>query len=64
MKTSGQSGDKWIISEGVAKGDRILIEGLQKVVPGKPVKIVSQEEMEKIKKEQVTENKAAEAPKK
>ncbi len=64
VKTSGQSGDKWIISEGLEKGDRILLEGLQKVVPGKPVKIVSQEEMAKIKKEQVTENKGKETPKK
>lgn len=56
IKTSGQNGDNWIISEGLQKGDRVLIDGLQKVVPGKPVKIVSQEEMAKIKKEQVTEN--------
>lgn len=54
IKTSGQNGDNWIISEGLKKGDRVLVDGLQKVVPGKPVKIVSQEEMAKIKKEQVT----------
>ena len=34
-------GDKWLISEGLAAGDRVIIEGLQKVRPGSPVKIVS-----------------------
>ena len=57
MKVGEQSGDNWIINEGLKKGDRIVIEGLQKVTPGKPVKIISQEEMMKLKKEQITENK-------
>jgi len=57
VKTGEQAGHNWIITEGLKKGDRIIIEGLQKVVPGKPVKIVSQQEMEKLKKEQVTDKK-------
>lgn len=57
VKTGEQKGHNWIINEGLKKGDRIVTEGLQKVTPGKPVKIVSEEEMLKIKKEQVTENK-------
>ncbi len=57
VKTSGQNGDNWIISEGLKKGDRILTEGLQKVSPGKPVNIISKEEMEKLKKEQQIEEK-------
>lgn len=57
IKTGEQNGHNWIINEGLKKGDRIVTEGLQKVTPGKPVKIVSEEEMQKIKKEQVTENK-------
>lgn len=58
VKTSGQNGDNWIITDGLKKGDRIITEGLQKVTPGKPVKIVSQEEMTKLKKEQqVTDEK-------
>lgn len=52
VKTSGQSGDNWIITDGLKKGDRIITEGLQKVTPGKPVKIVSIEQMNKLKKEQ------------
>lgn len=57
VKTGEQHGDNWIITEGLQKGDRIIIEGLQKVTPGKPVKIVSEEEMKKIKTEQVTDKK-------
>lgn len=54
VKTGEQVGHNWIINEGLQKGDRIITEGLQKVTPGKPVKIVSDEEMQKIKTEKVT----------
>ena len=50
IKTSGQKDDKWIISEGLVKGDRVIVDGLQKVSPGKPVTLVTAEEMAKIKK--------------
>ncbi|MEI8195450.1 MAG: efflux RND transporter periplasmic adaptor subunit [Phycisphaerae bacterium] len=33
-------GDQWLIAGGLAKGDRVIIEGLQKVRPGMPVKVV------------------------
>lgn len=56
VKVSGQSGDNWIVTDGLKKGDKIITEGIQKVTPGKPVKIISEEEMSKLKKEQqVTE---------
>ena len=55
IKTGEQNGNNWIVTDGLKKGDRIISEGLQKVIPGKPVKIVSEEEMKKIKTEQVTE---------
>ena len=57
VKTGEQTEDNWIITEGLQKGDKIVLEGLQKVVPGKPVTIVSNEEMQKIKKESVTKEK-------
>ena len=57
VKTGEQTEDNWIITEGLQKGDKIVLEGLQKVVPGKPVTIVSNEEMQKIKKESITKNK-------
>lgn len=49
VKTGEQNGNNWIIKEGLQKGDRIVTEGLQKVIPGKPVTIVTAEEMKKIK---------------
>ncbi len=49
VKTGEQNGENWIIKEGLKKGDRIVTEGLQKVTPGKPVTIVTAEEMKKIK---------------
>ena len=57
VKVGEQNGHNWIITEGLQKGDRIIVEGIQKVTPGKPVKIVSDEEMKKIKTEQVTDKK-------
>lgn len=33
-------GDKWLVASGLAGGDRVIVEGLQKVRPGVPVKIV------------------------
>ncbi len=33
-------GDKWLVSKGLASGDRIIVEGLQKVRPGAAVKAV------------------------
>jgi membrane fusion protein (multidrug efflux system) len=33
-------GDKWLVSSGVAPGDQVIIEGIQKVRPGFSVKVV------------------------
>lgn len=33
-------GDKWLVSAGIAPGDRVIVEGLQYVRPGMPVKVV------------------------
>ena len=47
IKTGGQTSDgKWIVSSGIKEGDRIITSGLQKVIPGKPVKIISSTEEE------------------
>ena len=41
IKTMGTTEDNmWIVSEGVKSGDRIIIDGIQKVIQGKPVRIV------------------------
>jgi membrane fusion protein (multidrug efflux system) len=33
-------GDQWLVESGLAAGDRVIIEGLQKVQPGMPVTAV------------------------
>jgi len=33
-------GDKWLVSAGLAAGDQVIVEGLQRVRPGMPVKVV------------------------
>jgi membrane fusion protein, multidrug efflux system len=33
-------GDRWLVTEGLADGDHVIVEGLQKVRPGVPVKPV------------------------
>jgi membrane fusion protein (multidrug efflux system) len=33
-------GDKWLVSSGLAPGDRIIVEGIQKAKPGASVKVV------------------------
>jgi len=40
IKTMGQVGTNWVVYEGVKKGDRIITTGMQKVIPGSPVRIV------------------------
>lgn len=48
IKTGEQTGDYWVVTDGLKPGDMIITDGLQKVTPGHPVTIVSKEEMEKI----------------
>lgn len=43
----GQTGDKWIVKDGLKAGDRIIIEGVSKVIPGAPVKPVTKKEFDK-----------------
>lgn len=38
LKTSHTHGDKWVVSEGLQPGDRLIVTGLQKVRPGVQVK--------------------------
>ena len=40
IQTSSISGDKWIVSSGLNAGDRVVVEGLQKVRAGAPVTAV------------------------
>jgi membrane fusion protein (multidrug efflux system) len=40
VKTGPWSGSLWIIDQGLAAGDRVVVEGTQKVAPGRVVKPV------------------------
>ena len=40
LATDRAMGDKWLVSSGLAKGDRVIVEGMQKVRPGMTVKAV------------------------
>jgi len=40
LTTDRTIGNKWLVSSGLAAGDRVIVEGMQKVKPGAPVKVV------------------------
>jgi membrane fusion protein (multidrug efflux system) len=37
VKVAQSLGDRWVVTEGLAAGDRVIVEGLQRVKPGAPV---------------------------
>ena len=41
IKVARTVGDYWLVSDGLKAGDRVIIEGLEKVRPGTPVKAVA-----------------------
>lgn len=41
LKVDRAVGDKWLATEGLKAGDRVIVEGLQKVQPGVPVHAVA-----------------------
>lgn len=41
VRVSRTIGDKWLVDSGLAVGDRVIVEGLQKVRPGAPVQITA-----------------------
>ncbi|UYA59368.1 Multidrug efflux system AcrAB-TolC, membrane fusion component AcrA [Pectobacterium sp. F1-1] len=38
LTTSKAIGDKWLVTEGLKAGDRVIVTGLQKIIPGAQVK--------------------------
>lgn len=40
LKTGDAIGDRWVVSDGLKAGDRVIVEGVQKVQVGMPVKAV------------------------
>jgi len=43
VKVGDLMGDSWVILNGLAAGDRVIVDGLQKAQPGKPVRVVTGE---------------------
>ncbi len=39
LKVSQTVGDQWLVDEGLAAGERVIVEGLQKIRPGMPAKV-------------------------
>ncbi|GGB84906.1 efflux RND transporter periplasmic adaptor subunit [Pseudoduganella buxea] len=39
LTTSGTLGDRWLVTSGLAGGDRVIVEGVQKVKPGAPATV-------------------------
>jgi membrane fusion protein (multidrug efflux system) len=44
VKLGEQRGDQWIVLDGLEDGDRIVVDGVQKVQPGAHVRVVSADE--------------------
>ena len=44
VKTGTTANQRWLILEGLEAGDQVIVEGLPKVMPGAPVKVVSARE--------------------
>lgn len=41
VKVSRTVGDQWLVDEGLAAGDRVIVEGLQKIRPGGPARVAA-----------------------
>jgi RND family efflux transporter, MFP subunit len=41
VRVSRTIGDKWLVESGLSAGDRVIVEGLQKIRPGAPVQITA-----------------------
>ncbi len=40
IKTDRAIGDKWLVTDGIKAGDRVIVDGLQKIAPGIAVRVV------------------------
>ena len=52
-------GDQWLVSSGLAAGDRVIVEGLMNVRPGATVKVVAWDKKAGVKEAQTRNPKAA-----
>lgn len=63
IETMGQEGQDWIIRSGLNKGDKVIVDGLQFVIPGNKVRILSGEETQKMKEKMDKEEKSIQSGK-
>lgn len=61
IETFGQDGKDWIVKSGLKKGDKVIVTGIQTVIPGNPVRILSEKEIEELNKKSVEEAEKKEA---
>ena len=47
VQTRGTQGNKWIVTDGLANGEKVIVEGLQKARPGQPVQAQVQGDAQK-----------------
>jgi membrane fusion protein (multidrug efflux system) len=57
LQTNRAIGNTWLVSSGLTEGDRVIVEGLQKVRPGAAVKAVpfQTDEVKAVKLENTTQ---------
>lgn len=53
VETYGQDGQDWIIKNGIEKGDKVVVTGVQYVIPGSPIRIMTEEELKQVKSKDV-----------
>ncbi|MBR1908803.1 efflux RND transporter periplasmic adaptor subunit [bacterium] len=61
IETFGQDNKDWIVKSGLNKGDKVVITGIQSVIPGNPVRILSEKEIEEMNNKSVEEANKKEA---
>jgi membrane fusion protein (multidrug efflux system) len=44
IKTGIQKGENWVVTEGLKVGDKVVVDGLQKVMPGAPITEITEED--------------------
>lgn len=55
IETYGQDGNDWIIKSGLKKGDKVVVSGIQYVMPGNKVRILTKEELNELNKKETTQ---------
>ena len=58
IKTGIQKGENWVVTEGLKVGDRVVVDGLQKVMPGAPITEITEEDKAKMTSTEKNEKKS------